>query len=597
MDKIKGLTLLRPVKKHWYLCLLYVLASFALVEILVVGSNMLADATDELFSGETIILYEFLVPFIVLMVLGGILAFAKSLTKNTFSINMQTDIRNTIISKLVRIRQQYFDDEGTGSLMNKLLSDIYQIEVLFSELIPEVLVGAITVLAVSVYIGTQSVRLLLVTVVCYPLLLWIANVLSKKVSKVASVRRKLYDDLENVSYDAIQGILVGKSFNLYELQRHRIFDIVSGILQSEVFRTKILAVNYIMNNLIRWLPNIICYLFCLYEVSSDRLTVGTLLAYVMLLDRMATPMESLPIYITEIREYAISIDRLQEILNADEELTGTGSFKAGRMDRPEGFRSESFKSEDCGSEGENIIEFEHVGFSYSEDNEVLKDISFSVKKGSSIAFVGNSGGGKTTVVKLLCGFYYPDKGSYRIYGHDFYEWDINALRNNIGLVSQNVFLFPGTIAENVSYGKPGASREEIIDACRRANIHDFIMSLPEGYDTEIGERGTRLSGGQKQRVSIARAFLKDAPILLMDEPTSSVDADTEQGIQDALKRVAENRTTITVAHRLSTIIDADEIYVFDNGEIAGKGTHEKLLEDCAVYKMLYQKEHQNGNEK
>jgi len=590
MNKTKRLTVIGPVKRHWYLCLLYLSASFALVEILVIGSNMLAEATDGMFAGEAILLFEFLVPFIVLMIIGGILAFAKSITKNTFSINMQTDIRNTIMSKLVIIRQQYFDDEGTGAMMNKLVSDIYQIEALFSDTIPEMMVGIVTVAVISVYIGTQSVRLLLVTIICYPLLLWIAGRLSENAGRVAYARRKLYDDLENVSYDAIQGILVGKSFNLYESQRQRIFDIVEGILKNEKFRTKVLAVNYVMNNLIEWLPKIICYVFCLYEISMGRLTVGMLLAYVMLLERMALPMGALPFYIMEIREYAVSVGRLQEILDAEEELTGNGNFTPGEVTG-----TERYESENIGPEADNIIELEHVGFGYSEDKDVLKDISFTVKKGSNIAFVGNSGGGKTTVLKLLCGFYYPGKGKYRIYGHDFYEWNIDALRGNIGLVSQNVFLFPGTIAENVSYGKPGASMEEIKEACVRANIHDFIMSLPQGYDTEIGERGTRLSGGQKQRISIARAFLKDAPILLMDEPTSSVDTDTEQGIQEALKRVAENRTTITVAHRLSTIIDADEIYVFDGGEIAGKGTHEKLLRDCDVYKMLYQKECQNAN--
>ncbi|MDE6700344.1 MAG: ATP-binding cassette domain-containing protein, partial [Acetatifactor sp.] len=185
----------------------------------------------------------------------------------------------------------------------------------------------------------------------------------------------------------------------------------------------------------------------------------------------------------------------------------------------------------------------------------------------NIAFVGRSGSGKSTVMKLLCGFYYPQKGSYRIYGHDFHEWNLQALRSNIGLVSQNVFLFPGTVAENISYGKPGASREEIIDACRKAGAHDFIMRLPMGYETEVGERGAKLSGGQKQRLSIARAFLKDAPILLLDEPTSAVDVETEAGIQEALRKILENRTVITIAHRLSTIEDADEIYEFDNGEI------------------------------
>ena len=574
MKQSKKLSVLQPIKKYWYLCLLYVLTTYVLTQFLVLGSNMIANAMDELFAGKAIILSEFLFPFVVLMVLGGITAFAKSLTKNTFSINMQTDIRNRITSKLVRIQQQYFDEEGTGALMNKLISDIYQMEALFAEAIPECLVGIITVVTISAYIGMQNMRLFLVTIICYPLLLWIANVATTKVGKIAKVRRQLYDDLENVSYDAFQGILVGKCFNLYEVQKHRIFKIVDEIVENEEYRTKILGISYVLGYLVRWIPKLLCYLFCLYEVSKGRLTVGAVLAYTMLLERITNPMGNIPNYIANIREYAVSIDRLQDVLNQEEELSGTGSFDLV---------------------GENIIEFEQVGFGYSEDKEVLRDLNLTVKKGSNIAFVGSSGGGKSTVMKLLCGFYYPQKGRYRIYGHDFQEWDIDALRSQIGLVSQNVFLFPATIRENVSYGKPDASIEEIIDACKKANIHDFIMELPQGYETEIGERGARLSGGQKQRISIARAFLKDAPILLLDEPTSAVDVDTEQSIQEALKRIAENRTVITIAHRLSTIVDADEIYVFDHGEIVETGTHEQLLKDSVVYRALYQKEAELDN--
>lgn len=565
----KRLLLREPLKKHGYLCLLYVLAAYALAQILVIGSDMLAEATDQLFAGGTLVLSEFMVPFVALMVLGGLLAAAKSYLQNTFSINMQTAIRNTIVSKLVRIQSRYFDDEGTGSLMNKLISDIQQTEALFAEAIPESAAGVITVVTVSVYIGMQSISLLLVTVICYPLLLWLADVLSQKVGKAAKMRRQLYDELENVSYDALQGILVGKSFNLYELQKNRIFRCVDDILENESHRTKILGASYVLGKLIQWLPGLLCYLYCLYEVSRGSLTVGAVLAYVCLLDRIAGPLGEIPSNIAAIREYAVSIGRLQEVMNQEEERSGTKRFRA---------------------EGEEVITFEQIGFGYSEGQEVLRDISFTVKRGSKIAFVGSSGGGKSTVVKLLCGFYYPQKGHYRIYGHDFYEWDIRALRREIALVSQNVFLFPGTIAENVAYGKPGASREEIVEACRRANIHEFIVQLPQGYETEIGERGAKLSGGQRQRISLARAFLKDAPILLLDEPTSSVDVDTEQGIQETLTRIAENRTIITIAHRLSTIRDADEIYVFDGGRIVEKGTHEQLLQDGKIYRGLYCKE-------
>lgn len=547
--KASKLNLMNPLKKYWYLCFFYIFFSYGLTQILVLGSSKIAAATDSLFAGENIILQEFMLPFVILMLLGGVAAFGKSYSKNTFSIRMQTDMRNMLVSKLVKIRTRYFDEEGTGALMNKLLSDMYQIEALFAECIPEFLVASITIITVCTYIGLQSVRLLLVTVICYPLLLWIANMLTRMVGKVATVRRQLYDDLENCAYDAVQGILVGKTFNLYELQKKRIFDIEDDIVRNETRRTKVLAVNFVMGDLVRWIPKLICYLFCLYEVSHGHMSIGTIFAYAMLLDQIARPMGSIPGQIASIREYGVSVKRLQEVLDQEEEPSGTGDFAP---------------------KGEVVMELEHVSFGYSQDKQVLKDISLSIRKGSNVAFIGNSGGGKSTVMKILCGFYYPQEGQYRIYGHDFKEWDINALRKHIGLVSQNVFLFPGSIAQNVAYGKPGATMEEIMEACKKANIHDFIMQQPQGYETEVGERGARLSGGQKQRISIARAFLKNAPILLLDEPTSAVDVETEQGIQEVLKEISRNRTVITIAHRLNTIADADVIYEFENGEIVRK---------------------------
>lgn len=539
-------SIMNPIRKYWYWGLAYMFSTYALTQIIVWGGSGIAAATDRLFSGETLILHELIPPFVILAMIGGLSAAAKSYAKNSLSIRTQADIRNMLVSKLVRIPYGYFDTEGTGALMNKLLSDIYQLESLLSETIPEFLMMIVTTVTICIYIGIQSPRLLLVTLLCYPPLLWLANGLGSKVGQAAAARRRLYDELENVSYDTIQGMLVGKTFNLYKLQKQRLFHIIEQIVENERGRTRILSVTFFMEHLVRWIPKLVCYLFCLYELSVGRLSIGIILVYVMLLDKIAEPLGAIPRFLTDIREYRISAKRLQEILDQEEEPSGTGCFEA---------------------EGDTVIELEHIGFGYSQDREILKDINLTVRSGSSIAFVGSSGSGKTTVMKLLCGFYYPQKGSYRIYGHDFHQWDIQSLRSKIGLVSQNVFLFPGTVAENISYGKPGASREEIIDACRKANAHDFILQLPMGYETEIGERGAKLSGGQKQRLSIARAFLKDAPILLLDEPTSAVDVETEEGIQEALRKVSENRTVITIAHRLSTIEDADEIYVFENGEI------------------------------
>lgn len=431
-----------PLKRYWYLCLLYVLFSYALTQILVLGSDRIADATDNLFAGEAIVLQEFMVPFIVLMLLGGAAAFGKTYSKNTFSIRMQTDMRNMLIGKLVKIRTVYFDKEGTGALMNKLLSDMYQIEALFAECIPELLVAFVSIVTVCVYIGIQSVRLLFVTLVCYPILLWIANRLTKAVGAVAAVRRQLYDDLENSAYDAIQGILVGKAFNLYELQKKRIDHIEDDIVKNESHRTKVLAANYVMGDLVRWIPKLICYLFCLYEAGKGRMSVGAIFAYVMLLDQIARPMGNIPGQIASIKEYAVSVRRLQEVLNQEEEMSGTGDFVP---------------------EGDTVIELSHVSFGYSEEKEVLKDISLTVKKGSSVAFVGRSGGGKSTVMKILCGFYYPQKGQYRIYGHDFGEWDIGSHSQTDGR--------PGCVCNSAPIGNPRQSHKQPSGHVRSLGAH------------------------------------------------------------------------------------------------------------------------------
>lgn len=233
--------------------------------------------------------------------------------------------------------------------------------------------------------------------------------------------------------------------------------------------------------------------------------------------------------------------------------------------------------------------YENVSFHYSDDDTpVLTDVSFTIPAGKSIALVGPSGSGKTTICSLLPRFYDVTGGRVTIDGQDVRELTLESLRSQIGIVQQDVYLFCGTIGENIAYGKPGASMEEIVDAARKANIHDFIQSLPDGYDTFVGERGTRLSGGQKQRISIARVFLKNPPILILDEATSALDNESERWIQQSLTELAKNRTTITIAHRLSTIRGADEILVVADNGIAERGTHEELLEKDGIYARYYE---------
>lgn len=371
-------------------------------------------------------------------------------------------------------------------------------------------------------------------------------------------------------------MIVGRSYNLYNVLENRIDKVVTGILENEYTRTKIGAISQILGNIIRWIPRIICYLFALYEVYNGKITVGSLLAFAMLLDQIVHPFGEIPGNINAIREQWISFQRIDEIIKQPDEVSGTGVFSPVL--------------------GEPIIELEDIEFSYDGERKIFHNLNLKIERDKQVAFVGASGGGKSTIFRILSGFYLPKSGTYQFYGHAYQEWDVKALRSQMALVSQNVFLFSGSIAENIAFGKEGATREEVINASKDANIHDFILGLANGYDTQVGERGAKLSGGQRQRISIARAFLKDAPILLLDEPTSAVDVETERLIKEAIDRISVGKTVLTIAHRLSTIEHADVIYVFDQGRIVESGTHKELLSDGIVYQSLYQKENEAKNE-
>jgi len=244
----------------------------------------------------------------------------------------------------------------------------------------------------------------------------------------------------------------------------------------------------------------------------------------------------------------------------------------------------------------NAITMEQITFSYNEEErKIFEDLNLKIEKGKTIAIIGESGEGKSTMFKIIAGFYKQQSGKYQLFGKDFSEWNLEAARNQLAIVSQNVFLFEGTIAENVACGKRDTTMSEIIEACRKANIHDFIMSMQQGYDTNVGERGVKLSGGECQRISIARAILKDASILLMDEPTSSVDVNTEQLIQKAIDNLSKEKTVIIIAHRLSTIKNADKIMVLNNGKLVEEGTHDELIDINGKYSELYSRENNGGN--
>lgn len=560
--------------RNGYMLLLFVFFSFVVNEIIIIGNDFIAEATDLMLSGQPVYFSGFIVPLLWMVALGTAAAYLKSIFGKHYSVTVQRDVRISLGRHLLKLPFSYFDEKGTGSIITRLISDLAEMGRFFSEILPGLLVNIITVLTATVYLVRMDAMLIVVLFASYPIMLMVADRLSKKLAEIAKKLRTQMDERTEKAYDAIQGIVVGRSYNLYELQKQKLDAIIEKMVEQACKSTRISSLGWVLKNTITTIPVIFCYLFALYETRQGRITVGDMLAFTVILSRILYPIGDIVFCANDIREIGVSLKRIQEIYNQPEERQDGSEIHI----QPNG-------------ETVPAIRWKDVDFSYdgSEGRPVLNGMSFSVGAGEQTAFVGGSGEGKTTVFKLLCGFYEKSGGEYLLFGRPFEEWSLEAARSCFSEVSQNVFLFPQSIRQNVACGKENATEKEIIEACKNANIHDFIMQLPEGYDTLVGERGVLLSGGQRQRISIARAFLKDAPILLLDEPTASVDVEAEQKIQEAIERIAAGRTVIVIAHRLSTVKNAKRIYVVSGGRIAEIGTHKELMEKQGIYAELYAK--------
>lgn len=556
--------------RHGMFLLLYVTAALLLNQTIIAGNHSIAQATDTLLAGQAIDFSTFFPPLLVLILAGTILNYISTFCGMRYSTKVQRDIRNTVGNHILQLPYHYFDEKGTGSIITKLISDVEQSGFFFSEVLPELLTNIIIVLTISVYFVQLDVMLIFVLFLSYPVMLVVANNLSKRIMSVTKKRRIRLDDRTEAAYDAIQGIAVGRTYNLYSILKRRIDAMIDEITEHTCKSTRITSAGYLLRHVITSIPVIFCYLFALHETINGKISVGEMLAFTSLLRRMLYPLSGIVFCITSIREIGVSLSRIQEIMEQPSEQGGAQAFLP-TSEMP-------------------AIAWKDVTFSYQPEHPILDGTTFSILPGEHVTFVGGSGEGKTTIFKLLCGFYSASGGEYCLFGHSYTDWNLHAARDCFSLVSQNVFLFPESIWQNVAYGKENASREEVIEACKHANIHDFIQSLPDGYDTLVGERGIRLSGGERQRISLARAFLKDSPILLLDEPTASIDTETESLIQEAIDRISAGRTVITIAHRLSTIQHSDRIFVLHHGKIAETGTHQTLLAQQGIYAGLYGKE-------
>ncbi|MBU3100966.1 MULTISPECIES: ABC transporter ATP-binding protein [Clostridium] len=549
------------------LFILQLLMNIGIAAITIIVSNFAKNAVDH-GIGEGKMLGIF-VQFVIITVFGVGLSYSGVIISSKFSIGLIEKLRNITNDKLINSKYEYFENESSGSVNNRILHDMSSVADYMSGGLPEFLSNMIVFVCCFIYLLTLNITMTLVSALCIPVAVAVAKKVAAPTYDTMEKFSKKMDEVMGIAQDTVNGIKIEKAYNLRG-RRKKYFDenmeqATSYFVAYEKLVVKAGPYKYV----IRSAPMFVSIMLGFYNAYKGNITNGEMVAFILLLQNVSKPLSELTRYVTEFKEAMVSVDRVMEIVELSEEAFGTG---------------EAF-------EREIAFELHNVSFSYGKDNKtsdnVLNDISLVIPKGKTVALVGSSGSGKSTLFKLLLGFHTTTQGEVRLFGKNIMEWDIEKARKNISYVAQETYLFEGTVAQNIAYGKPDASFNEIIQAAEKAYAHDFIMSMPEGYQTVLSERGTNISGGQKQRIAIARAFLKDAPIFLLDEMTSALDVESEKLIQKAIENYSERKTVILIAHRLSTIINADEIYVLSHGIIAENGTHEGLLEKKGVYTMLY----------
>ena len=535
--------------------------------------QILRTLTNTLFTEDAPAILRALPPIaialFVMYLVQSLCKYYVSYQGHMMGANMERDMRQQLFDHYEKLSFSYYDQNNSGQMMSKLVSDLFDIaefahhgpENLFISLIK--IIGSFTFLFL---INWRLAIPLSLLVVCMFLFSLSQN---KRMQTTFMENRKKIGDVNSSLQDTLAGIRVVQSFANEEVERKKFYKSNHAFLLSK-------DANYrCMGNFMGWnlffqgMMYLVTLTFGGYLITKGQMQVGDLAMYSLYIGIFISPIQIL-VELTEMIQKGLSgFRRFLDVMETEPEI----------QDAPDAKELENVKGH---------VSYEDVSFHYSDDDTlVLSHVSFDIPAGKSIALVGPSGGGKTTICSLLPRFYDVTGGRVTIDGQDVRSLTKKSLRSQIGSVQQDVYLFCGTIRENIAYGKPDATMEEIIEAAKKANIHEFIQELPDGYDTFVGERGTRLSGGQKQRISIARVFLKNPPVLILDEATSALDNESERRIQKSLEELAKNRTTITIAHRLSTIRNADEILVVTEDGIAERGTHKELLLKDGIYAHYY----------
>lgn len=502
---------------------------------------------------------------LAIYILQALCKYYVSYQGHMMGANMERDMRQQLFEHYEKLSFSYYDQNNSGQMMSKLVSDLFDISE-FAHHGPENLfISLIKIVGSFVFLFLINWRLAIPLLVLVVFMLVFSYGQNKRMQATFMDNRRKIGDVNSSLQDTLAGIRVVQSFANEEIEREKFKKSNQGFLVSKDANYKCMGSFMSGNLFFQGMMYLITLVFGGWLIAQGKMEAVDLAMYALYIGIFISPIQIL-VELTEMMQKGLSgFRRFLDVIETEPEIVNAQD-------------AESIE------EVNGHVSYENVSFHYSDDDTpVLSNVTFDIPAGKSVALVGPSGSGKTTICSLLPRFYDVTGGRVTIDGKDVRDLTLESLRNQIGLVQQDVYLFCGSIKENIAYGKPGASMEEIEDAARKANIHDFIMELPDGYDTFVGERGTRLSGGQKQRISIARVFLKNPSILILDEATSALDNESERWIQKSLEELAKNRTTITIAHRLSTIRNADEILVVADNGIAERGTHEELLKQGGIY--------------
>ena len=476
--------------------------------------------------------------------------------------NLVADLRVRVYDHLQKLSLRYYHDKQTGQLMSRTVNDTANLEMLIAHALPDLLTNTLLVIGIVAILLTINVRLALLAMSPVPLIIVGCIWFTQKVRPMFRLMQAELAEMNATLQDNFSGMKEIQIFNQQAREKKRVLmhaenytaAMLRALRRSAVFNS---SMDYLSS-----IGTVIVVVFGAVIALSGGLNVADIVGFILYLSMFYAPIQALGRIGEELAQALAGMDRVFEVLDIQPDI----------VDKPGAVDTGTVRGH---------VTLEQVSFAYQKDTPVLENISINVEPGQMIALVGPTGVGKSTLVSLIARFYDPDGGCVRLDGHDLRDVTLSSLRSNISIVLQDVFLFNGTIWENITYGLAEASREQVEAAARAAHIHDFILSTPQGYETRIGERGVRLSGGQKQRLSIARAVLRGSPVLIFDEATASVDVETEREIQQAIDALAGSKTIIVIAHRLSTVRRADTIYVLEEARVAQKGSHEELLKDEA----------------